>query len=161
MEIGFQLSEDLQFWHWWILGVLLLVFELILPGTFFLWMGVAAGIVGFVLLFVPDFAWENQVLVFAAVSVIAVASWRLWLRKHPIETTDPTLNVRGAQYVGRVLTLAEPIVGGVGKATVGDSLWRVSTGNDGELPEGARVRVTGVEGATLMVEAAAEVDETA
>jgi len=155
METVFQFSGELHYWHWWIFGIVLLVLEIVLPGTFFLWMGVAAGIVGLVLLLVPDLAWQVQVLAFAVLSVVAVVGWRLWLRRHPIETEDATLNVRGTQFIGRVLTLAEPLVDGVGKVRAGDSLWRVSSGNDLDLPAGARVRVTGVDGATLIVEKAA------
>jgi len=147
-----QFLQELRFWHWFILGVLLLGLEIVLPGTFFLWMGVSAGIVGGILLIFPDFDWQNQVLVFAVFSVVALVAWRFWLKRHPVETADPTLNVRGAQYIGRVLVLANPIVDGVGKAKVGDSLWRVSTNVEVNMPEGARVLVTGVEGATLVVE---------
>lgn len=156
MDSLFQFSGELRFWHWWILGVVLLGLEIVVPGTFFLWMGVAAGVVGVILLFAENFAWQNQILVFAVLSIVAVVGWRFWLRRHPIETEDPTLNVRGAQYVGRVLTLAEPLVDGVGKARVGDTLWRVTTRDDLDLPAGARVRVAGVEGATLVVEKPAE-----
>ena len=147
-----QFIQELQFWHWFILGVLLLGLEIVLPSTFFLWLGVSAGIVGGILLIVPDFDWQNQVLVFGVFSVVALVAWRFWLKGHPVETADPTLNVRGAQYIGRVLVLANPIVDGVGKAKVGDSLWRVSTNDEVNMPEGARVLVTGVEGATLVVE---------
>ena len=147
-----QFIQELQFWHWFILGVLLLGLEIVLPGTFFLWMGVSAGIVGGILLIVPDFSWQNQIFVFGIFSVVAVVAWRYWLKGHPVETADPTLNVRGAQYIGRVLVLADPIVDGVGKAKVGDSLWRVSAGHESNMPEGSRVQVTGVEGATLIVE---------
>ncbi len=152
MDSVFQFSEDIRFWHWWIFGLLLLGLELMVPGSFFLWMGVAAGIIGLILLVYPDFAWQSQILTFAIFSVVAVVGWRFWLRKHPIETEDATLNVRGARYHGRVLTLSEPLVNGVGKVKVDDSLWRVSTGDATSLPEGARIRVTGVDGATLVVE---------
>lgn len=152
MDTVFQFSEDIRFWHWWIFGLLLLGLELMVPGSFFLWMGVAAGIIGLILLVYPDFAWQSQILTFAVVSIVAVVGWRYWLRKHPIETEDATLNVRGARYQGRVLTLSEPLVNGIGKVKVDDSLWRVSTGDATSLPEGARIRVTGVDGATLVVE---------
>ena len=149
-----QAAEFIRFWHWWILGVVLLGLEIVVPGTFFLWMGVAAAIVGLVVLTVSGIGWEVQILLFAGLSVVAVVVGRTWLKSHPVATTDPTLNVRGAQYVGRVVQLAEPLVDGVGKAKVGDSLWRVSTGDDSALPAGSRVRVTGIEGATLTVEPA-------
>lgn len=149
-----EFIQDIQFWHWWILGVLLLGLEMVVAGTFFLWMGVSAGVVGVILLLFPEFGWQNQVFVFAVLSVVTVVGWRMWSKEHPVETADPTLNVRGAQYVGRVFSVAEPVVDGVGKAKVGDSLWRIALAGDGTLAEGTRVRVTGVEGATLLVEPA-------
>jgi membrane protein implicated in regulation of membrane protease activity len=154
MESLFQFSDTLRFWHWWIFAIVLLGLEIIVPGTFFLWMGAAAGVVGLVLLIIPDFSWQGQVLVFAVLSVVAVIGWQVWLRRHPIETKDPTLNAGGTQYIGRVLTLDGPLVDGVGKAKAGDSLWRVSAAGDLDLPDGGRVRVTGVDGATLVVEKA-------
>jgi len=154
MGIDFQFTEELRFWHWFILGVVLLGLEIVLPGTFFLWMGVAAGIVGLLVLVLPPFGWEIQVLVFAALSILAVVGGRIWLRRHPTQTAEPNLNVRGAQYLGRVLHLSEPMVDGIGKVRLGDTLWRVATGDDTDLSEGTRVRVVGVDGATLKVEPA-------
>ena len=154
METVFEFSDSIRFWHWWILALILLGLEIMVAGTFFIWMGAAAAIVGLVLLLVPDFGWQNQVLAFAVLSIVSVVGWRIWLRKHPIETENPTLNVRGAQYVGRVFSLEGPLVDGVGKVKVGDSLWRASTEGGEDLPDGSRVRVTGVDGATLVVEKA-------
>ena len=47
-------------WTWWIIAVVLIILEVSAPGTFFLWMGVSAGMVGFALLLVPELAWELQ-----------------------------------------------------------------------------------------------------
>jgi membrane protein implicated in regulation of membrane protease activity len=63
------------------------------------------------------------------------------------------LNRRGEQYVGRLFTLQEAVVNGVGKLQVDDTTWRIS-GVD--LPAGRKVRVAGVDGTTLRVEAAPE-----
>ena len=38
--------EQLTHWHWWILAVVLLVLEIFAPGTFFMWMGASAVVVG-------------------------------------------------------------------------------------------------------------------
>jgi membrane protein implicated in regulation of membrane protease activity len=60
--------------------------------------------------------------------------------------------LRAAQYVGRVVTVEEPIAGGRGKVRVGDTVWSAQ-GSD--APLGARVRVTGTNGCVLLVEHAA------
>jgi membrane protein implicated in regulation of membrane protease activity len=139
-----------DFWHWWILGLGLIIIEVLVPGTFFLWMGVAALVVGFVTWLAPAIGWEYQLMLFAILSLVAIVGWRAWQRKHPDETDHPTLNRRGEQYIGRVFELETPIENGFGKVRVGDTLWRVK-GDD--VPAGTRVKVVGTEGVLLIVEA--------
>ena len=141
--------EAITYWHWWILAVALLVLEVFAPGAFFMWMGVGAGIVGVILLIAPDMGWEYQFMVFAIFSVVSIASWRLFIRKHPTETDKPKLNRRGEQYVGRVFTLSEPIVNGMGKIRVDDSTWKVM-GED--CNAGTKIKVVNVDGTVLKVE---------
>lgn len=141
----------LQFWHWMILGLGLAVIEVLAPGTFFLWLGIAAAVTGLVLLIFPGLGWEIQLLLFGVLSVAIVVGWRLYQKRHPTPSDDSTLNRRGEQYVGRVFVLAEAIANGRGTVKVGDSLWRAA-GPD--LPAGARVKVTGIAGTVLQVEKA-------
>ena len=139
-----------EFWHWWVLAVILLALEVAAPGTFFLWLAVAAGVVGLIVLVLPDLYWQVQVLLFAIAGVAAVVAWRLYAKRLPQTTDDPTLNRRGEQYVGQTFHLTEPITNGRGRMKVADTVWRVA-GPD--LPAGAKVRVTGVDGTVLRVSA--------
>ena len=108
-----------DFWHWWILGLGLIIVEVLVPGTFFLWMGVAALVVGFVTWLVPALAWEYQLMLFAILSLVSIVGWRVWQRKHPDESDQPTLNRRAEQYIGRVFMLDTPIENGFGKVLIG------------------------------------------
>jgi inner membrane protein len=144
-----ELLSHLDYWHWFVLAVLLIILEVFSPGVFFIWMGLAAGIVGLVLLAVPDLGWQYQLLIFALLSVADIFAARLILRRHPIQTDQPLLNRRGEQYTGRTFTLSEPIVNGQGKIHVDDSSWKIR-GSD--CPAGTRVRVTGADGVVLQVE---------
>ena len=146
-----DLIEPIRFWHWWILGLALAGIEIVLPGTYLLWLGIAAGLTGALLLVAPGVPWQWQVLVFAVLSVASVLAWRAYQRRHPTVSADTTLNRRGEQYVGRVFALEEAIVNGRGTIHVDDSRW-LAAGPD--LPVGARVRVVGVAGAILKVEPA-------
>ncbi len=139
---------ELDYWHWLALGLALMILEMLAPSTFFLWMGVAAMGVGALLWLMPGLSPDVQLILFALLSILAIVLGRRYVKKHPIETDRPTLNVRGAQAVGRILTLDAPIVNGVGRTRMDDTLWRV-LGPD--LPARARVEVIGVEGTALRV----------
>jgi len=141
--------EQLDYWHWWVFGIILIILELFLPGAFFLWMGIAAGLVGLILVIAPDMGWQYQVMIFAVVSVISIVVWRNYLNKHPTPTDRPTLNMRGEQYVGRIFTLQEPIVNGNGKIKVDDTMWKIE-GDDCDV--GSKIKVIKTDGAVLRVE---------
>ena len=141
--------EHIVFWHWWILAGVLLILELSAPVYFFLWLGIAAAAVGFLVLVFPSQPIELQLVLFGALSIIAVIAWRRYRETHIPESDQPMLNQRGRQYLGRIFTLDHAIINGVGKVEVDDSTWRVK-GPD--LPAGTRVRVTDVDGVVFIVE---------
>jgi hypothetical protein len=135
-----------------VVAVFLIGIEIFAPGAIFLWMGIAAGIVGFVLLAFPETTWQIQLLIFAAVSLASIWAWRYVLRDRFAKPENGrVLNRRGASYVGRTFTLKEPIVDGNGLLHVDDSRWKIE-GED--LPAGTKVKVTGIEGTVLKVERA-------
>jgi len=140
--------EAISYWHWWILAVALVILEVFAPGAFFLWLGIAAGVVGVLVYLVPSLGWEYQVLAFSLLSVISIIVWRKFFRAQPSDTDQPNLNRRGEQYIGRLFTLNEPIVDGLGKIRVDDSTWKIR-GED--CPVGSQVEVTGVDGTILKV----------
>lgn len=140
----------LEPWDWFVAGGLLLVIEVIAPGVFMLWLGLAALLVGLLSWIVP-WPWQAQFIAFA---ISAVAMIPLYIRLSFGGRTDqPFLNQRGQALVGRVFTLDRPIVDGAGTVRVDDSLWRV-TGPD--IPAGRRIKVVSIDGAALHVEQVAE-----
>jgi len=141
---------DIIFWHWWSLGAILLIVELLAPGMFFLWMGESAFVVGAVIWLFPGMDEEYQVMLFSVLSVISILAARRFLKRRPIESDRPFLNQRTAQYIGRVFTLEEAIVNGRGKIRVDDSSWRVE---GADCPAGTKVRVMDAEGVILKVQA--------
>jgi inner membrane protein len=141
--------EQLNHWDWWIFAIALIILEVFAPGAVFMWLGVAAGIVGGIVFFSPELSWENQVLAFALLSVGSVMAGRRYFRWRPIDTDHPHLNRRGEQNVGRAAILVRAIEHGKGAVRLDDTTWTV-TGVD--LPEGASVKIVGVEGTVLLVE---------
>ena len=137
-------------WSWIIVGLVLMGLELLAPGVFLIWLGLAAVLTG-LLDAVLGLSWQTASLVFAGLAVIAVIVARRLMRSRDEEGTEPFLNRRGHALVGRVFALETPIVEGSGRIRVDDSSWRVA-GPD--MPVGGHVRVVRIEGTTLVVEAA-------
>ncbi|TPL04716.1 MULTISPECIES: NfeD family protein [unclassified Mesorhizobium] len=138
-----RVVSELGPWNWMVLGFVLLVMEIVAPGVFMLWIGIAALIVGAVSLAIWDAAfwtWQVQVLAFLILSLISAFIGKKLVGGRHGDADQPLLNRRGAQMVGKLATLAEPIKDGRGRIKLGDTLWRVA-GPD--LPAGTRVRVTG------------------
>ena len=134
-------------WTWWVLGLLLLTVEVFLPGFFFLWFGVAALIIGTsALLF--NWPWQFQIVGFAVVSVIAALVGRRFGGAADKPSSDPHLNLRGERLVGRSFVLDEPIMEGVGRVRVDDSIWQV---RGPDAPAGSRVVVVSGDGPLLRV----------
>ena len=142
------LIQQVDYWHWWILGGILLLIEVLAPSFYFLWLAIAAAVTGLVLLAAPELGWQYQLMIFSGLAVVSTALFRRYQRQHPATTDQPALNRRGEQYIGRTFTLEQPVVNRVGKLRVDDSTWRVS-GDD--LPAGTRVTVTGVDGVVLEI----------
>jgi len=143
------LFQHVDHWSWWILAIALLVLEAFIPGTFFMWMGIASVVVGLLLWLIPGMGWEYQIIAFAVISVASIFSWRQYFRKHPVVTDQPALNRRGEQYIGRTFTLGEPIVNGQGKIRVDDTTWKIL---GADCDAGCHVKVVGVDGVQLKVE---------
>jgi len=150
MSMSMMIFDEITFWHWLIAGVILIAFEMFVPGVVFMWVGIAAIITGVVAWAAPDLSLEWLLIIFAVLSVISVVSGRMYLKKHPLATDHPKLNHRGQRYVGRTFVLSEPIVDGYGKIKVDDSTWKIS-GPD--LATGTKVEVVDVDGTVLKVEA--------
>lgn len=136
-------------WNWLILGLVLIGVEVLAPGVFMLWLGLAALLVG-LLSFVIDMHWQMQVLLFAIFAAAAVPIWRSLARRGKGETSNPFLNRRTDALVGRVFTLEKPIQDGSGTVRIDDTIWRV-TGPD--APAGSRIRIVKADGAMLTVAA--------
>lgn len=146
-----EMFATLGTWNWLIFGFVLMALELLAPGVFLFWLGLAALLVG-LLSFALHPGWQAQILMFAVFAVAAVPLWRRLARSDgPAATSHPFLNRRADALIGRVFTLEKPIIDGSGTVRIGDTVWRVA-GPD--TPAGTRVKVVQVDGANLTVAAA-------
>lgn len=135
-------------WAWLLAAALLALVELVSPGIFSIWIAAAAALTG-VAVMAFDIPAAFQLALFALLSIAAVYAGRSWYERNPVDTEDALLNDRTARLVGQSVTVVAAISDGEGRVKVGDSVWP-ARGPD--APEGARVRITGADGACLRVE---------
>ena len=135
-------------WLWMIGGILLLIAEVIAPGFFLVFIGVAALATGaFTLLFGMPLAF--QLILFTIYALVAVMIGRKVYANQAADSSDPLLNDRAARMVGKSVTVIAAVDEHSGRVRVGDSEW---SARGGPGRPGERVRITGVDGNCLLVE---------
>ena len=141
-------------WSWMVFGAVLLAIEILAPGVYLLWLGIAAIITGALSFWLSDtsfWLWQTQIVAFLILSVASTLAGRRYFPATDSGGTDePLLNLRSHQLVGRTALLEEPIHEGRGRIRIDDTLWRVNGPN---LPAGTRVRVISASGNELTVAA--------
>ncbi|MBX3689431.1 NfeD family protein [Dokdonella sp.] len=145
------MNEFLDHYGWWVLALVLVGAEMIAPGYFLLWIGIAAGFMGLVTLVFPDLSALPQAVIFGGLAIGTCYGYWKYLRPLAERRNDqPLLNRRGQRMIGRHVLVCEAIVNGRGKVAVGDGEW-LAEGPD--LPVGSEVEVVAVNGTTFTVRA--------
>ena len=135
-------------WVWLTAGILLGTLEMLVPGVYLIWLAAAAIVTG-VLAYAFEPSLPLQVIEFVSLSLIFAFSARRLLKERPIESSDPLMNRRGARLVGQTALVVQAIEHGSGRVKLGDSEW-IARGPS--VAAGERVRISGSEGAILLVE---------
>ena len=152
MGNAYMLTNLTMHYGWWLLALVLIGAELMMPGFFMLWIGMAAAAMGLILMFLPELSFLTQAVLFVALALVSCYVYWHFVRSAAGETSDqPRLNRRAEQHIGRRYVLDTAIVNGRGKVKVGDSPW-LAEGPD--LPAGSEVEVIGTDGSTLKVQKA-------
>lgn len=135
-------------WLWAIGGLLLLIAEIVAPGFFLVFLGVAAIATGlFTLLF--DLGLGPQLALFIVYTALAVMIGKRWYGEPDTDDQSTKLNDPGKRLVGKTVTVVEAVDDHGGRVRVGDSEW---SARGGPAAAGERVTVTGVDGNCLTVE---------
>lgn len=139
----------LEAYHFWLaLGLLLAAAEMLAPGLFLIWLAGAALAVGGLAYLLP-IGVPLQIVLFAVLAIATLYTGKRYLKANPVAEADPAMNRRGLRMAGQMATVTQAISGGIGRVHHGDTEW-IARGPD--APVGARVRITGSDGAELLVE---------
>ena len=142
MEMMF---ESLNFMHWLVLGLSLIILELFLWTVFLLWIGASAIMVSIIFYLMPETGSLFQIFIFVA---LAFSATYLAKRFYPVKTVDDELHEKAKSYIGKECKVSS-IEDSVIKVQIGKSLWFAKGSN---LIVGQTVKIVGVESSTFIVE---------
>ena len=142
---------ELLWWHWLVIGLLLVLVELATPGGFFvIFFGVSAIIVGALAGFGLAGPVWTQLLMFSVLALISLVVVRAGLLK--AIQRDPQRPEVDA-LVGGIGHVEAPIgAGEIGKVEVRGAAWSARNTTLSTLPRGMRCRVVRVDGLMLDIE---------
>ncbi|MGQ0286205.1 NfeD family protein [Pasteurellaceae bacterium 22721_9_1] len=139
-------------WHWLILGFLLLIAEIVMPGIFLLWWGLAAIIVAGIMKFFPDLSLTSLGILYAILAtVLSIAWWKYQHNRDKADEKHSVLNQRDHAMIGMKGTVQEMASNGIGRGHFGDTTWRIQQAGDEHLQVGNTIEVLSVQGITLVV----------
>lgn len=144
------MTENAQ-WIWWSLAVVLLAGEMVIPGVYLLWLGIAMGVTGIFAWVAPDLGFQGHGLIFAFSATVSIYVGHRYFYMPGTAIKTEGINERGNSHVGQVYEVVVPIKNGRGHVKVGDSRWLA---RGPELEKGALAKVVSVDGTVLVVEAA-------
>ena len=136
---------------WFAIGVFLILAELFIPGTYLLWFGLSAFIMGVVVSLITLSAIEILVSFALISAVFAGIGWYAYakiLNRTPVPEKYKYLNDMAGAHIGQVYDLSEDVVDGRAKAKIGDSFWLVEI--DEPLKKGTKVKITDVKDGVIL-----------
>jgi membrane protein implicated in regulation of membrane protease activity len=139
-------------WHWVVLGIVLMLLELAVPAFFLMWFGLGAVVVGGLLVVFPGITVAYQVITWTACSLVFLWLWFKVFKPNIYKTKAGLAKGSFIGEVGLVIRDIRPYENGqirLQKPILGDEVWESVA--DEEIKAGERVRVLGVEGNTLKV----------
>lgn len=143
---------QILWWHWIVLGIVLMLLELAVPSFFLVWFGLGALIVGGLLVFFPGVPFAFQILGWTLSSLIFVALWFKVFKPNIFKSRAGMARGSLIGEVGLVTRDIRPYEKGqvrFQKPILGDEVWESVA--EEEIRVGERVRVLEVEGNTLKV----------
>ncbi|MCZ4306826.1 NfeD family protein [Zoogloeaceae bacterium G21618-S1] len=139
-------------WHWLVVGIVLMLAELAIPAFFVIWFGLGAVLVGLFLLVAPALSLTLQLLLW---TVASMALTLLWFRVFRTDQHKTRIGQAGGTVIGEVglLTAAvapfQPGQVRFQKPVLGAEQWECRA--EETIGAGERVRVLSVEGSYVNV----------
>ena len=140
-----MLLENLNYLHWLVFGLALVIVELFLWSMFLLWIGASAITISIVFYLYPEVSAGLQVLSFVLLSAVSTF---LAKKYFPVKTVDDELSINAKSHIGKKCTVVS-IENSIVKVRMGESLWFAK---GCEMSVGQKVQIVDVESSTFIVE---------
>ncbi|TCB66997.1 NfeD family protein [Acinetobacter sp. ANC 4178] len=141
-------------WHWFVLGVLLMLSELILPAFAALWFGISAILVGILLWIFPALDSTAQLVLWMILSILCTIAWFRFIKPLSIDKTKAGLSREATiGQIGMVIQVNmehEQIRVRFPMPVLGSDEWNCRTLSSVNV--GDRVRVVDILGNDLVVQ---------
>lgn len=138
--------------NWIIAGLALSLLELIVPGVYLIWFGLAAFVVGIAIYFIP-MVFTTQLIIFAIASgifaVIGVVVYRNIFNRVKVPREYLNLNNTAEQFVGQLVTISEDAADNRTKVKIGDTYWLASCQKP--FKKGDTAKVVGVKDSLILI----------
>ncbi|MEJ2612902.1 MAG: NfeD family protein [Candidatus Thiodiazotropha sp.] len=148
------MSFEIEYWHWVVFGVFLVLSEIVLTSFFILWFGVAAILLGGILFLIPDLTLSWQIFIWTILSSILAIVWFKYLKPLSIDRTKAGISREAiVGEIGQVISVPHDSKRGrlrFPAPILGADEWLIISSD--QLAEGDRVRVKDVSGNSLIVE---------
>ncbi|MDY0274639.1 MAG: NfeD family protein [Desulfomicrobium sp.] len=143
----------LEYWHWLILGMMLILAELFIPGFTIFWFGLGAMAVGGLLLILPGLGLTGQLLLWTISSVLMTVFWFMVMKPRMVDKTKAGMSKEALLgETGQVIRVPDGERRGLVRFTkplLGSDEWSFLC--DEPVQIGDRVQIRDVSGNTLIV----------
>ncbi|HFE39649.1 MAG TPA: NfeD family protein [Gammaproteobacteria bacterium] len=136
-----------EFWHWWVLALCFVVIEAMVPVGVLASMGVAAGIVGGLVMAYPFLELRSQLGIFGAFTMVAIVFFARYKRKKFLEEMEKG-ETPAQRMIGKEFELTRPIQNGFGEVELDGQHWPLK---GPPLSAGTLVKVVRLDGDMLLV----------
>lgn len=125
MDYFIHLIQNMSYWNWLVIGVVLLGIEMLTSTIVLLWFAIGSILVGILMLFTGEISWQHQLIAYSLFTLSSVFLIRFFKHLFKLRPTDDTvLNDRSAQLVHR-LAVMKSSSGLEGSVEIDGVVWRV------------------------------------
>jgi hypothetical protein len=147
------MNIELLYWHWIVIGIVLMLAELFIGSFFIFWFGAAAVVVGLVLVVAPNIGDVAQLLLWGSLSIGFALAWFKYLKPLSKDFTKAGLSRESlVGEIGQVLSAPNGESKGMlrfSAPVLGNDEWLIMSQD--ELKIGDRASVIDLSGNALIV----------